>query len=168
MKTLKSMSVITLLISLIACSQPDTTSKEKTLINQGHHSSLVGSLVKSDIPSPEKFYKEVINDRSTFQSTIQNRDNEIDQMITNTDGSFSSVIFWEKKDNQMEVKGIAINIVQPITPDNLQVLKRLALRLNDSNTIEKAILNNSKYKILSNGAGITIKSFGDRIQYEIY
>lgn len=154
---------------LTACAKSeDAASQDNALSMEAHPSKLVGSLVKSDINSPEAFAKEVINERENFKAETQTIGQETDQFINNTDGSFTSVVFWEDSDQGMVAKGIAVSIAQPMTPDNAQVLKRMALRLNDSKTVENAIGQHANFTSLSNGAGITIKDLEGRKHYEIY
>ncbi|MEG2262940.1 MAG: hypothetical protein RSC68_01040 [Acinetobacter sp.] len=163
-------SILSLGLSLSACSKPEEDLNSSIPAEMlAHPSSLKGSLIEStNANTPTSFAKEVINERTYFKSEIKSEGNEVDQYIFNDDGGFTLVAFWEKTSNGFDCKGLAINIAQPITPDNLQVLKRLIYRLHESNDIEQAVLKNTNFTALSNGSGLTIKNTEDSIQYEIY
>ncbi len=167
-KLLLAVIALSLNLGLISCAQPDRIEDDQVHSIEAHPSKLVGSLVKSELNSPELFIKDVINERTNFKVDTQTEGHETDQLISNADGSFNSVVFWEESDQGLIAKGMIVSISQPMTPDNVQVLKRMALRLNDSNTVENAINQNVKFTALSNGAGITIKDVDGRKQYEIY
>lgn len=166
----KSLISILTVLALIGCSKSEeNASSEIPSELVAHQSTLTGSLVQNEnVKSPDDFAKQVINDRPNFKSETKNQGQEIDQFISSDKGEFTVVAFWENSDKDLVCKGLVINVLQPVSPDNLQVLKRLVYRLNDSNSIEQAILNNSSFTKLSNGAGITIKKLPDSIQYEIY
>jgi len=159
---------LSLNFGLVACTKSDPNNSADEHSMEAHPSKLVGSLVKSELNSPELFIKEVINERTNFKVDTQTEGHETDQLISNDDGSFNSVVFWEESDQGLIAKGMIVSIAQPMTPDNVQVLKRMALRLNDSSTVENAINQNVKFTALSNGAGITLKDVNGRKQYEIY
>lgn len=155
-------------MGLVACNKSDNVDSASEHSMEAHPSKLVGSLVKTELNTPEVFAQAVINERSNFKAETKTEGHETDQIITNDDGSFNSVIFWEDAGQCIVAKGIIVNIAQPMSPENVQVLKRMALRLNDSGTVENAINQNVPFTSLSNGAGITIKEVDGRKQYEIY
>lgn len=167
-KMLLRLIILCFVFGLSACKKNESTDiKVNESSVEAHTTSLVGSLVIPTVNSPELFAKEVINDRPNFKYEIQTNGNESDLFITNDNG-FSAVIFWVNSNQEWASKGVAISLPIPIQPDNLQVLRRLVLRLNDADTIEKAINNNINFQTLNNGAGITTKHIEDRVQYEIY
>lgn len=171
MKNYKSLFAILVLffnLGLVACTQSDQIDSTTEQSMQAHPSKLVGSLVKPELNSPEIFFKDVVNERSNFKVETKTQGQEIDQFITNDDGTFNSVVFWKDTGQGILAKGIIVNIAQPMNPDNVQVLKRLALRLNDSEAVENAINQNMNFIALNNGAGISIKEVDGRKQYEIY